>query len=114
MRENHSPRFLAQTDGLAEKRGPILVQLPPSLSFDASVVIRISGPRAKGLQRAHGLRAEARDVVLGGSGIADGSLRNVTSGGRSSTGAGRDRSRWLSAYRIFSAARFTAEVLVTV
>ena len=30
--------FLAQTDGLAEKRGPILVQLPPSLSFDASVV----------------------------------------------------------------------------
>jgi uncharacterized protein YecE (DUF72 family) len=30
--------FLDQTDGLAEKRGPILVQLPPSLSFDASVV----------------------------------------------------------------------------
>jgi uncharacterized protein YecE (DUF72 family) len=32
--------FLAQTDGLAEKRGPILMQLPPSLSFDASVVKR--------------------------------------------------------------------------
>ena len=32
--------FLAQTDGLAGKRGPILVQLPPSLSFDASVVTR--------------------------------------------------------------------------
>ena len=30
--------FLAQTDGLAEKRGPILVQLPPSLAFDASIV----------------------------------------------------------------------------
>ena len=30
--------FLAQTEGLAEKRGPILVQLPPSLSFDSSVV----------------------------------------------------------------------------
>jgi uncharacterized protein YecE (DUF72 family) len=30
--------FLAQTEGLAEKRGPILVQLPPSLSFDAAVV----------------------------------------------------------------------------
>jgi uncharacterized protein YecE (DUF72 family) len=30
--------FLAQTDGLAEKRGPILVQLPPSLSFDAPAV----------------------------------------------------------------------------
>ena len=30
--------FLAQTDGLAEKRGPLLVQLPPSLSFEASVV----------------------------------------------------------------------------
>ena len=32
--------FLAQTDGLADKRGPILVQLPPSLSFDDSVVTR--------------------------------------------------------------------------
>ena len=31
--------FLAQTDGLARKRGPILVQLPPSLSFDAARVI---------------------------------------------------------------------------
>jgi uncharacterized protein YecE (DUF72 family) len=30
--------FLAETDGLAQKRGPILVQLPPSLVFDASVV----------------------------------------------------------------------------
>jgi uncharacterized protein YecE (DUF72 family) len=30
--------FLAQTDGLGDKRGPILVQLPPSLSFDAPVV----------------------------------------------------------------------------
>ena len=32
--------FLAEIEGLAEKRGPILVQLPPSLSFDASVVRR--------------------------------------------------------------------------
>ena len=32
--------FLAQTDGLGEKRGPILVQLPPSLSFDTSIVTR--------------------------------------------------------------------------
>ena len=31
--------FLAQTDGLAEKRGPLLLQLPPSLSFDAAVVV---------------------------------------------------------------------------
>ena len=31
-------KFVAETDGLGEKRGPILVQLPPSLSFDASVV----------------------------------------------------------------------------
>ena len=30
--------FLAETDALAEKRGPLLVQLPPSLRFDASVV----------------------------------------------------------------------------
>src|SRR4026207_126418 len=32
--------FLAQTGGLAEKRGPILAQLPPSLSFDAPAVTR--------------------------------------------------------------------------
>jgi uncharacterized protein YecE (DUF72 family) len=32
--------FLAQSDGLGEKRGPILMQLPPSLSFDSSVVTR--------------------------------------------------------------------------
>ncbi len=30
--------FLAQTEGLAGKRGPLLLQLPPSLSFDGSVV----------------------------------------------------------------------------
>jgi uncharacterized protein YecE (DUF72 family) len=30
-------RFLAETAGLGSKRGPILVQLPPSLSFDESV-----------------------------------------------------------------------------
>jgi uncharacterized protein YecE (DUF72 family) len=30
--------FLEQTEGLAEKRGPLLVQLPPSLAFDASIV----------------------------------------------------------------------------
>ena len=32
--------FLAQTDGLAHKRGPLLVQLPPSFSFDAVIVAR--------------------------------------------------------------------------
>ena len=32
--------FLAQTDGLAEKRGPLLLQLPPSLTFDGPVVTR--------------------------------------------------------------------------
>jgi len=30
--------FLFQSDGLADKRGPLLFQLPPSLSFDGSVV----------------------------------------------------------------------------
>jgi uncharacterized protein YecE (DUF72 family) len=30
--------FLAQTDGLAAKRGPLLLQLPPSLSFDGRAV----------------------------------------------------------------------------
>ena len=33
-------RFLAETSGLGEKRGPILVQLPPSHAFDARVVAR--------------------------------------------------------------------------
>jgi uncharacterized protein YecE (DUF72 family) len=32
--------FLDQIEGLAEKRGPILIQLPPSLVFDESVVTR--------------------------------------------------------------------------
>ena len=32
--------FLAQTEGLAEKKGPILVQLPPSFVFDRSGVTR--------------------------------------------------------------------------
>lgn len=30
--------FLRQTDGLADKRGPLLLQLPPSLAFDGAVV----------------------------------------------------------------------------
>jgi uncharacterized protein YecE (DUF72 family) len=32
--------FLFQSDGLAEKRGPLLIQLPPSLSLDRAVVTR--------------------------------------------------------------------------
>jgi uncharacterized protein YecE (DUF72 family) len=35
--------FLNQTSGLEEKRGPVLVQLPPSLSFDADVVTLFLG-----------------------------------------------------------------------
>jgi uncharacterized protein YecE (DUF72 family) len=31
--------FIAETDGLGPKRGPILVQLPPSLSFDPKVAV---------------------------------------------------------------------------
>lgn len=33
-------RFLEETGGLAHKRGPLLVQLPPSLDFDARVAAR--------------------------------------------------------------------------
>src|SRR4029453_14708494 len=32
--------FLGETEGLAEKRGPLLLQLPPSLAFHQSVVAR--------------------------------------------------------------------------
>lgn len=52
LQDAHEPlaAFLAQSAGLAEKRGPILVQLPPSLSFDAAVVI----PFLELLRRAYG------------------------------------------------------------
>ena len=33
-------RFLEETGGLGNKRGPLLVQLPPSLAFDARVAAR--------------------------------------------------------------------------
>ena len=33
-------RFLAETSGLGVKRGPMLVQLPPSLSFEEEIAIR--------------------------------------------------------------------------
>jgi uncharacterized protein YecE (DUF72 family) len=33
-------RFLAETAGLGQKRGPILVQLPPSLAFDRVIATR--------------------------------------------------------------------------
>src|SRR4029450_10712971 len=35
--------FLGETEGLAEKRGPLLVQLPPSLAFPQSGVARFFG-----------------------------------------------------------------------
>jgi uncharacterized protein YecE (DUF72 family) len=40
LQDTREPFATFQTDGLAEKRGPLLVQLPPSLSFDGSVVAR--------------------------------------------------------------------------
>lgn len=43
-------RFLAETAGLGKKRGPLLVQLPPSLSFDARVATRFF----QGLREQHG------------------------------------------------------------
>jgi uncharacterized protein YecE (DUF72 family) len=36
-------RFLEETAGLGHKRGPLLVQLPPSFAFDARVVTRFFG-----------------------------------------------------------------------
>ena len=36
-------RFLEETGGLAHKRGPLLVQLPPSLAFDARIAARFFG-----------------------------------------------------------------------
>jgi uncharacterized protein YecE (DUF72 family) len=36
--ESRLEQFLAETAGLGDKRGPILIQLPPSFAFDAGVV----------------------------------------------------------------------------
>jgi uncharacterized protein YecE (DUF72 family) len=40
LRHSREPlhEFLAQTGGLAWKRGPLLIQLPPSFSFDVAIV----------------------------------------------------------------------------
>src|SRR3954469_14358031 len=35
--QSHLEQFLGETSGLGVKRGPILVQLPPSLVFDATI-----------------------------------------------------------------------------
>jgi hypothetical protein len=60
------------------------------------------------------VRAEARDVVLAGRCVAAGSVRSLTSGGRSATDCGSDPPGGLPARRIFSAARLTTNVLVTI
>lgn len=36
-------RFLEETDGLGAKRGPILIQLPPSLAFDSAIAADFFG-----------------------------------------------------------------------
>lgn len=75
-------RFLDETSGLGEKRGPILVQLPPSLAFDRPIVERFARawrrrtssptvceprhptwfqPDAEALLRAHGIARCAAD-----------------------------------------------------
>lgn len=45
LRRPHVPldRFLAESDGLGRKRGPVLVQLPPSHAFDARAIGRFFG-----------------------------------------------------------------------
>jgi hypothetical protein len=53
-------------------------------------------------------------VVLAGCGLTTGSVRHLTSGRRSTADAGSNRSRGVSARRIFSAARITDDVLVTI
>ena len=53
-----SSRFLAETDGLADKRGPLLVQLPPSLAFDGSW-LPVSGSACDGLRRGRSSASRA-------------------------------------------------------
>ena len=42
LRRSRAPlaRFIAETRGLARRRGPLLVQLPPSLAFDSRIAAR--------------------------------------------------------------------------
>ncbi len=99
--------FLAQTDGLAEKGGPILVQLPPSLSFDTSVVT----PFLEVVRHVYEGRVvcEPRHATWFSPRVP--SLLDeygISRVGRSATGAGSSRARWLAAGRLFSAARIAA------
>ena len=61
--------FLAQTDGLAQKRGPLLVQLPPSFAFDAAIVAPFWDLVRGEYRRSGRVRAEASHVVLAAGGL---------------------------------------------
>jgi uncharacterized protein YecE (DUF72 family) len=56
--------FLTQTDGLAQKRGPILVQLPPFFLFNERVVSNFLALLRGIYEGACRLRAEACQLVL--------------------------------------------------
>jgi uncharacterized protein YecE (DUF72 family) len=65
-------RFLAESAGLGEKRGPLLVQLPPSLAFDRRVAsrflellrARFEGPVACEPRHETWLSAEAETLLV--------------------------------------------------
>ena len=56
-------RFLAETAALGPKRGPLLVQLPPSLRLRCRGRRRVPRRAAPPIRRARGLRAPARELV---------------------------------------------------
>ena len=105
--------FLAQTDGLADKRGPLLLQLPPSLSFDGPVVTAFldmvrevyDGPSSASRGTQHGSRRSWHRCW---------SVTEYHELRPTPTGAGRDASGRLGARRVFSAAWLTADVLVAI
>lgn len=90
-------RFLGETDGLGEKLGAILVQLPPSLAFDAGIVSEFFA-YLRG-QRPHSIVCEPRhaswfgrlaDKLLTSLGIARVGADPARAGTDASPGGWRD------------------------
>jgi uncharacterized protein YecE (DUF72 family) len=91
-------KFLGEVKGLGKKLGPLLIQLPPSLEFDARVVSRFFGllrelhrgaavceprhrtwfdPRAEGVLLDHGIGRVAADPPVSEIGGRPGAVMRV-------------------------------------
>ena len=114
LRRSRAPfeRFLAEATGLGRHRGPLLVQLPPSLAFEARAAARFFEMVRERVRGACGLRAPASDVVQRSCGCVDEPLRRSQGGRESGYHRGVERSRGLERHRVLSPAWRSANVLV--